>query len=212
MTLRSTFFTKPLSRAAALPNSALRIRGGTAVTANNLPFDLDLAKIRLEGLSYYGTVTALIIAANLTMMGYIDSKPIPIPENSSQHERDLVKFNNILKVCFGLCMDLSIACGIYTTIVFTLMDIYGKTSLGLGINDAFVEFFSACSRYRQYAYFSFLATLISFNAGWLISVILGHEGKMRWRMSAPVCFVGVVSLFHYRDILILARNHIFQNL
>lgn len=212
-------FIKPLSRAAptiiaATGNSLLhRIRGG-AIVAANAGFDLDLAKTRLEGLSY-GTVTALIIAATLSVADntdYYELSPIPGKENSTQRDRTLVRFDNLLKISFGFCMILSVAAGIYTTIVFTLMDIYGKTALGLGLNDSFTGFFNACAKYRLYGFYSFLTSLLSFNAGWMISVLLSYKGKLRWRMAAPAFALGTIGLLHYREIVNLAATLIYANL
>jgi hypothetical protein len=211
-------FIKPLFRAspnitAAATSFLHRIRGG-AVVANNAAIDLDLAKIRLEGLSY-GTVSALVIAAALSVVGNTDYEelfPIPDKKSSRKRERNMIRFDNILKIGFSICMVVSIACGIYTTVVFTLMDIYGKTALGLGLNDSFVEFFNACGKYRQFGYFSFLGCLITFNVGWLISVLLSYEGKMRLKMAAPACVLSIVGMFHYREIFKLASTLIYAHL
>lgn len=166
-----------------------------------------------KGLSY-GTVTALIIAAALAVSDNTDEKmtPVPDPENSTRRERVTIRLDNTLKILFSICMILTVACGIYTTIVFTLMNIYGNTALGLGLNDSFVDFFNACSKYRQFGFYSFICTLISFNVGWLLSVILNYEGKMRWRMVAPALLIGLGGMFHYKAIFNLASSLIFANL
>ena len=161
-----------------------------------------------------GTVTALIIAAALTVADNTNAEmtPVPDPESSTKRERILIRIDNTLKILFSICMLVSVACGIYTTIVFTLMNIYGHTALGLGLNDSFVEFFSACAKYRQFGFYSFLGTLISFNVGWLLSVILSYKGKMRWRMASPAILISVVGMFHYKDIFSLASSLIFAHL
>lgn len=166
-----------------------------------------------EGLSY-GTVSALIIAAALAVSDSTNEKmtPVPDPENSTRRERVTIRLDNTLKILFSICMILTVAFGIYTSIVFTLMNIYGHTALGLGLNDSFVAFFDACSKYRQFGFYSFICTLISFNVGWLISVILNYEGKMRWRMVAPALLIGLGGMFHYKAIFNLASSLIFANL
>ncbi len=217
---KANLFIKPLSRAAPKITAAAtsggllhRIRGG-AVVAANAALDFDLAKTRLEGLSY-GTVTALVIAAALAVVGNTDFEelsPIPDKRSSPTRERNMIRFDNILKIGFSICMVISIACGIYTTVVFTLMDIYGKTALGLGLNDSFVDFFNACAQYRQYGFYSFLSCLLTFNVGWLISVLLSYEGKMRVMMAAPAFVLGIVGMIHYREIFNLASTLIYAHL
>lgn len=130
-----------------------------------------------------------------------DLKYLP-PSKSSQ--------NNALKMMFGICMSLSITFGTYTATVFTLMTIYSKTALGMGLQSKYIEFFDSCATFRLWGFRSFLATLFTFNMGWLLSLVLNYEGEFRWWIALPALFVSIIGLAHYKMIISLAGSIIYS--
>lgn len=107
-------------------------------------------------------------------------------------------------------MSLSVALGAYTTTVFTLMTIYSKTALGMGLTSEYHEFFGSCAPYRLSGFQSFLGTLLTYNLGWILSLILNYDGELRWWIALPAILVGLVGLFHYTQIISLAGSILYS--
>mmetsp|Transcript_7908 Transcript_7908/g.14562 ORF Transcript_7908/g.14562 Transcript_7908/m.14562 type:complete len:208 (-) Transcript_7908:429-1052(-) len=190
---------------AAFKLPALVIRGG-ATAGVSAAFDMGLAKTRLEGLAY-GTVTSLMMNGALRLFSATPKKLLPIPDDADLAKK--VRFDNCLKIIFGLCMSISVALGLYTTTIFTLMSIYSKTALGMGLQSDYNKWFDACWPYRKWGFLSFLGTIVTFNASWILSLILNYEGEIRW-LALPAIVVGLVGLYHYNSIIGLAGAIIYS--
>lgn len=107
-------------------------------------------------------------------------------------------------------MSFSVALGAYASTIFTIMAVYSKTALGMGLTEKFTQFFDSCATFRLWGYRSFLGTILLFNASWVLSLILNYEGELRWWMAAPAVLVGIVGLAHYKLIMDLAGALIFS--
>lgn len=196
------------TRHAAMKLPAFAIRGGSVATAGaTAAFDMGLAKTRLEGLAY-STVTTLLMNAALRLFSATPKKIEPIPDDADKAK--IVRFNNTLKIVFGLCISCSVALGVYTTTIFTLMTIYSKTALGMGLQSEYIKFFDACARYRLSGFKSFLGTLFTYNIGWILSLILNYEGNLRWWIAFPAILVGLFGMFHYHSIIGLAGTILYS--
>lgn len=182
---------------AAGTHHALMLRGGAAATA---VFDMGLAKTRLEGLAY-GTVTALVTQAALHLFKAVDGNNKKVMPND--------KFNNILKITFGVLCASTVALGIYTTAVFTIMSIYSKTALGMGHTTDFLSFFQACDKFRQYGFRSFVASLSTFSMSWVCALLLCYEDDTRWYIALPAILVGFMGFLHYKELFFLATKFIY---
>lgn len=171
-------------------------------------FDMGLSKTRLEGLAY-STVTTLLMNAALRIFSGTPKTLRPIPEDADEDAARKVRFNNALKIMFGLSISVSVALAVYTTTVFTLMTIYSKTALGMGLQTEYLRFFDACGKYRFYGFQSFIGTLGSFYTSWVLSLVLNFKGEIRWWIALPTIIIGLVGLGHLTSIMSLAQTILY---
>ena len=106
-------------------------------------------------------------------------------------------------------MSLSVALGAYTTTIYALLAIYSKTALGMGLQEDYIKLFDQFAFYRQWGFRSFIGTILSYNVGWILSLILTYEGEVRWFIAGPAIFIGLVGLFQYRSIMSLAGSILY---
>lgn len=175
--------------------SALAIRGGNAALQN---FDLERTRIRLESINSYGVVTALLLQAALRLYS---STPKDLGESRIQ---------NATKIVFILSVGLSIICGAYTTVVFSLLGLYSKSALGLNMDSSFLEFFAATATVRKRAFDSFLIALISFELCFVTSLFLNYDGKVRWWVASVAIILAFYSWQHWQDIITVAGRLLFR--
>jgi hypothetical protein len=185
-----------ISQAAPALSSALVVRGGEAALQG---FDLGRTQIRLESISSYGVITALLLNAALQLYS---STPKRLEKGQSME--------NYTKIVFVLSVGLSIICGTYTTVVFSLMGLYSKTALGLGKDAAFLEFFEATIHIRQRAFHSFLIALLSFEVCFVSSLFLNYDGKVRWWTVGVASLGAIISWLQWQSIMSIAGNLLFQ--
>ena len=182
---------------AAPTISSLAVRGGEAALQG---FDLGRTQIRLQSISSYGVITALLLNAALRLYS---STPKRLEKGQ--------KMENYAKIVFVISVGLSIICGTYTTVVFSLLSLYSKSALGLGKDAAFLEFFAATARIRQRAFNSFLISLLSFEVCFISSLFLNYDGKVRW-WAVGVASVGAITSFlHWQNIMSIAGNLLFTS-
>jgi hypothetical protein len=182
---------------AAPAVSALAVRGGEAALQG---FDLGRTQIRLQSISSYGVIAALVLNAALRLY--------------SATPKRLEKGQNIenkAKMVFVLSVGLSIICGTYTTVVFSLLSLYSKSALGLGKDAAFLEFFEATTHIRQRAFNSFLIALLSFEVCFVSSLFLNYDGKTRWWAVGFASSGAIISWLQWQNIMSIAGNLLFKN-
>jgi hypothetical protein len=184
----------------SLPAST--IHGGATAA-----FNMGLAKTRLEGLAY-STVTTLMLNVAIKLFFSTPKKLESIPDDPDKAK--VVKLNNSLKVLFGASLLLSATLGLYATTMFTLTTIYSKTALGMGLQDAYLEFFDKCAPFRLAGFRAFIGTLITFNMSWVLSLVLNCEGEIRWWLALPAVMIGVAGLLHVNSIMGLASSIIYS--
>ena len=80
----------------------------------------------------------------------------------------------------------------------------------MGLNEKYVEFFNACSKFRVYGFDAFIGTLFTFSFGWILALALCFKGEMKWWVAMPAILIGMVGLLHYREILFLATTLIYS--
>ena len=188
--------TMPSFAGQAVPTlSALAIRGGNAALRS---FDLERTKIRLESINSYGVVTALLLQAALRLYS---STPKELGDN---------KLQNLAKIVFNLSVGLSIICGAYTTVVFSLLGLYSKSALGLNMDASFLEFFAATATVRKRAFDSFLVALVSFELCFVTSLFLNYDGKVRWWVASVAIILALYSWVHWQDIITVAGRLLFR--
>jgi hypothetical protein len=168
------------------------LRGGETVAAQ--AFSLDRAKIRLEGLHAYGVIAAMFLNSALRMFS---STPKRFEEGK--------RWENVASVIFVISTCLSVFCGAYTTVVYSMLGMYYKTALGLAQDDLYLEFFASSTIYRKRAFDAFLFALFSFELSFTSSLFLNYSGKARWVIAGASLGLCIISWWHWHGILELAK-------
>jgi hypothetical protein len=137
------------------------------------PFNLNRAKIRLEGLGHYASVSVLLLNAALRLFSATPKKLEPKE-----------KAENIVKLVFVASIATTVILGAYTSTVFSLLSLYSKTFLGMGMDDAYMEFFEVTADVRKSAFVSFVGTILSFFLSFLLSLYLQYEGAVRFWITS----------------------------
>ena len=176
--------------------AALALRGGGSPQV----LDLTRVRIRLEGLQAYGVVTTLLMNAALRLYSGTPKKL-----------QDGEQAANVAKILFAISMGCSVLAGAYSTVVFALLGLYSKSALGLGKDEAFLEFFAETASIRDMGFHAFVIALISFKASFVLSLFLNYgEGKMRWWASGIAAIVSVLSYYHWSSIMTIAGRLLFS--
>ena len=180
--------------------TTLSLSGGSAAA-----LDLTRVKTRLEGLSSYGVVTALIMNAGLRLYS---STPKQLEEGKQK------QLENAAKIMFCFSVVTSIVAGAYTSVVFSLLGLYAKTALGLGMDEPYLQFMEKTACYRQYAFDSFVVSLVTFEVALTTSLFINYRGsnKTRWLASGISLLFLCVSYFHWSSIMSIARDVLFSQL
>lgn len=140
-------------------------------------FDLNRTKIRLEGFGHYASVAALLLNAALRL------------ESSTPTKLDGRKQEDIVKIAFVGLITTSIVLGGYTATIFSLLCIYAKSFIGMGMDDEYTEFFQATEGIRKSAFLAFVGTILSFNMALVLSLYLSHDGRIRFWISSITAVV-----------------------
>jgi len=173
-------------------------------------FDLDRVKIRLDGLSSYGVVTALIMNAGLRLYSATPKKmgTESGPDDSADDKRRQ-KIENFTKVLFGFSVVASILAGAYTTVVFSLLGLYSKTALGLRRDLQYLEFISSTAQIRETAFDSFLLSLVAFEISFVSSIFLQYKGRVRWWLSGAATIAIFATFWQWSSIMTTASKLLF---
>jgi hypothetical protein len=161
--------------------------------------DMNRVRIRLEGLSTYAVVSALMLNGSLRLL-------FGTPKNLEKDKRT----ENVVKVVFCASTFLSILSSVYTTVVFSLLGSYCKTALGLSQDSQYVLFMNATAKERRYAFDAFLWSLGAFQTSFVSSLFLNYQGPLRWWSSGVSGLLVVWSFRHWTNIMKLARHLIFS--
>jgi hypothetical protein len=190
----SNTLTEMVSSTVAHP-AQLFLRGGQATTV-----DLARTSIRLDSINSYAIITALLLNATLRLYSMT-----PKQMDSNHHNLE-----NIARLLFVLSAGLSMICGTYTTVVFSLLGLYSKTALGMGQDQAFLQFFAATDQIRKRGFDSFLLALLSFEVCFVASLFLNYDGKIRWWLLSLSSIVAIISWSHWQSIVAIAGNLLFR--
>lgn len=187
--------TAPAAAAAVVPAATCLISRGGA----NAALDLARTKLRLEGLHQYGVVTALLMNAALRLFS---STPKKLSNDDSLQDK--------MKMAFVGCVATTVVFSAYTVIVFSLLGLYSKRALGLGMDGAFCEFFQATTWIRESGFNAFLLALVSFKSSFVLALWLNFEGKLRWWLSGLVLGVDLAGWAAWWTIMQLANQILFS--
>jgi hypothetical protein len=196
--LTSTAAGSTSALATSLPEVAhsstpILLRGGQVTV------DLARTQLRLDSLNSYAIITALLMSAALNLYS---STPKHIEGGGRSKE-------NIATKIFVISAGLSIICGAYTTVVFSLLSLYSKTALGLGQDARFLEFFAATTISRRRAFHSFLMALLSFEVCFVASLFLNYNGKVRWSVLVLATAAAILSWCHWQTVINIAGKLLF---
>jgi len=161
--------------------------------------DIHRFKLRLDGLNSYSVITTLIINASMRLYS---ATPKRFDEYTSGNPRT----DNIIKVLFSLLVTISILSGSYTTIVFSLMELYSKRALGRGgvMDAACLHFFDETQPIREWAYDTWILSLVSFQASFVLSLILNHDDTFRWILASLGTVAAVLCWWKWSTVMTMA--------
>lgn len=112
---------------------------------------------------------------------------------------------NAATVAFTLSSIICIISGITTSIIFSLLGLYSKTALGMGKDEAFVEFFSAMESVRRLGYVSMIVSIVSLKASFAMSPFLYFKGKTRYALSGLAVGLSLGSWMAWSPIVSAAK-------
>jgi len=193
----------------ALSTAIALAKGGTQ------PFVMDRAALRLDGLSAYAIVASILLNAALIVYGTIlkevkDTKYI-YPNDVSAIKTTQIE--NIITIVASFSNVICILSAVYTTLVFSLIALYSKTALGLGLDSQFVAFFSATSFLRDSGFRAFISALVSFQISFISAVFLSTSklGNARWILAWCGIFGSMLSSLSLFQILGSAKSLLFSS-
>ena len=102
----------------------------------------------------------------------------------------------LLKSAVQLVAGLAVLCGLYSTMVFSLSILYGKTALGLELDGQYDEFFAKTEEIRDRAFLAFSLSLAFFAL--LVVLVLAEDLPLV--MNMPIGSVMIFTLWGgYKD-------------
>ena len=170
----------------------------TMMDVGSAAFDVTRARIRLEGLNTYGVVSALVMNASLRLF------------TTTNVRLDDGRFDKYISVLFLIGLTGCVLCGAYTTVIFTLIQLYAKTSLGMSMDERYETFFRATQPYRVCGFRTFLACLCSFCGSFSLAILLKlRKQPLRWVFFSISAVAGAAMSRHWFKVVALASEHIF---
>ena len=180
--------------------------GGEAVL-----LDINRVKIRLEGLSSYGVISALLMNAALRLFSGTSKN---LSSSSKQQDDANANINkrgvNVAKIVFMVSVVSSILAGSYSTVVFSLLGLYSKTALGMGLDENFIRFFKETAGIRQNGFDAFVVALVSFEISFVTSLCITYDEQLRWWATGLAGVLALVSFWHWSHILQVASKLLFS--
>ena len=168
--------------------SALWTLSGGAST-----LDINRFKLRLDGMHTYAVITTLLMNASLRLFSATPKRFVPGE-----------KTKNLLKVLFSLMVTVSILTGSYTTIVFSLLELYAKRALGRNLDTACLTFFQQTQPVRESAYDTWIVSLVSFQASFVLSLFLNHDKGFDWKIALFGAVAAILCWWKWSTIMTLA--------
>jgi len=146
----------------------LTLRGGST--------DIDHMKVRLESYGPYAVVGALLMNAALRICS-------STPDIKGLNWKPSWAPRLCRAALIALCAT-AVLSGLYCTVVMTMIGMYSKSALGLGLVEECMEFLRVTWVFRKRAHDAFLCSLASFTGGFAIERALKvREGETPERMA-----------------------------
>lgn len=84
----------------------------------------------------------------------------------------------------------------------------------MGLQSKYIEFFDSMARFRVSGYKSFIWTVITYEIGWVLGLVLNYDGdedgRVRWLIALPAAVIGLVGLAHLNSIGKLAKSMLYS--
>lgn len=187
-------------------------------------FDMERMKIRLDGLSQYAVICALLLNVCLNIyfntMKYLEhnnnstiqneirsNKATSMTQYFSQFHDHGMK---VVKLIFILSSIFSIISSAYTAVVFTLLGLYSKAALGMGCDTNFLLFFDTTHKLRESAFDAFVISLVNFELSFLSSLIIAYKGQFRLFIIAITALCLSYSFYHWVSIISIAGRLLYS--
>jgi len=175
------------------PGSPKREGGGGSKLDDS---QIQRTSMRLEGLESFSTLAALFTGFSLQLLSSaIMTDPI---DGHSAMMFLVISFSS-----FGTLLAL------YATIVFALCSLYGKASLGLNNDDGYLSFITFTAVYREKAFLSLLASMLSLCATFMALLALRCPLMTSCTINAGVAYFCWQSQDHVRRIMGAAQEHVY---
>lgn len=153
--------------------------------------------VRLDGLEVYAVVSALTCATLYQCFESFNGYDWGV----LYRERRFVEL--LADVVFLLSSATGILAGLHSTLIFSLMTMYGRTSIGMGHDEAFGKFFQKTGAERYRGFQTFLWSLYAF----LVQVVIMITSKVT-KSTRMVFFAGI---FYFMLILYKDTHTIIQS-
>jgi len=188
-----------VSRSALAVPVVLQLRGGAAA-ALGTAFDMANESNKLAAIAGYSVVATLTLNSCLRLF------------TSTQLQSKTSKQENIAGFLFCCLCSVTIVCGAFTSICFTLLTLYSKTALGMGVpgQAKYIAFREATAEFRVQGFHAFIISISSFLASFILSLYIKLRGKTRYILSVGV---GALALYYFSKvqlIVYLAKTLIFE--
>jgi len=165
---------------------------------------VERATVRLDGLEVYAVVAALTVATSITCF---DS------HGGNGQWGDLYthgKYGQLLGyVVFLLTSALGLVGGMHATLVFSLMTMYGRTAVGIGKDEAFLEFFEKTGMVRYRGFQSFRLSLYSFLLQVLFMITAHSPPSVRWLCASILTYLVYLVYFDTQMLIATASAILF---
>ena len=166
--------------------------GGGANTAATV-MDVNRFKLRLDGLHAYAVISTLLMNASLRLFS-----ATPKRFEAGQKSR------NTIKMMFSIMVTISILTGSYTTIVFSLLELFSKRALGRHMDAATLDFFGQTQPVRESAYDTWVMSIISFQASFVLSLFLNHDEDFGWKIALFGGVAAILCWWKWSSVMTLA--------
>jgi hypothetical protein len=150
--------------------------------------------VRLDGIEVYAVVSALTVASSIACLdAYGDSA-------DSKYWNILYPLFDAIFMAFHIA---GILTGLHSTLVFSMVTMYGRTAIGLGRDKACQVFFSKTSKQRYRAFQTFLWSLYSFLGQCIFTIVkripFGAVGQLL--IAILLCYIGYLIIEETNDIV-----------
>lgn len=171
-------------------NALLLLSGGAA---KQPVMDINRFKLRLDGLHTYAVITTLMMNASMRLFSATPKRFV-----AGEDAR------NIFKILFSIMVTVSILMGSYTTIVFSLLELYAKRALGRNQDGQVLQFFGQTQPVRELAYDTWVVSLVAFQASFVLSLFLNHDSGWDWKIATLAALAALLCWWKWSTVMALA--------